>query len=401
MHALPIIDATTFQDRLTALEEWLWTQGPAALRLGASQLRMPKLAQAVKDLSDLYTTSRDNLTDEDGGQGHLLAKTFYFLCSDAPKVHLVLDELARRYGQTPDASPSADRSAPLTALDLGAGVGATGVGLLLSLDAARCPSVRLTGADMDGPALRRWLTLMHRAAEIAGIRLQAQTVEMDLMHPMGDELPRSWDIALAQGLVNELFAHEADDAKASELQAQWLQPWTKKGLLLALEPALKTTTRRLQMARDRLLAMGSVRVLAPCPHAAACPMLVNPRHWCHEVRLVEPTPMVAQVQAVTRRRDDRVKYSFLALTAKEPGPAEAATGDASWGRLVSDSLRSKGKIERLYCGADARLVQLRLLDKERTQGNALLDEASRGELVRLSGEVTMPRLSPRTQVTSL
>jgi hypothetical protein len=382
-----VVTLEVFRERLTALEAWLWREGFEHLQLGKPP-RIDRLAERVVRLSDLYTTQRTSLSEADAAALRL-AKVGYFLFSDAPKVYFVLRELVERYGVTPRTT-----SEPWRVIDAGAGVGATSVGLLLSLDAASCPRIELHGLDSDPRVLRIWQTIVHRAAEIAGVSLRAYTSTLDLRQPPQADWKR--DLMIAQAVLNELPFGEAPDPIAA--RADWIAAWASQAPAIILEPALRETSRPLHAARDRLRGAG-FRILAPCPHQGPCLMLANERDWCHEVRLVSPTPMVEQVQAITRRRDERTKFSFIAVTAGDAAILPGITFHEHSGRLVSDALNSKGKMERDLCTGGAKLIRLRLLDKDRTPENELLAEAERGTLLELSGEVSLPRLWKQTRVS--
>lgn len=120
------------------------------------------------------------------------------------------------------------------------------------------------------------------------------------------------------------------------------------------------------------------------------------RDWCHEMRLWSPTPRVAKVQALTRRRDERTKYSFLVMAPRQHSPPLLPWNELS-GRLVSDALNSKGKMERTLCDSDGRLVPLRLLDRDRTPNNELLATAERGTLIQINN-TSLPRVSREAMV---
>lgn len=147
-------------------------------------------------------------------------------------------------------------------------------------------------------------------------------------------------------------------------------------------------------------------------------MLVSKRDWCHEVRLLAPTPKGAEIQALTRRRDDRTKFSFMALTPlplgegdstlvesgegpPADGPAKVRPSPHLSGRLVSDALNSKGKMERWLCTTGGQLVQLRLLDRQCTPNNELLATAERGMIVNIAGVSSLPRITEEATVRSV
>ncbi len=365
------IGSTVSRSLLAALEVWLWSGDlvPAA--------RVATVAEWVVELSDLYTVERGVLARRQGDREHLGAKLLYFLASDAPKVGLVLDECARR-----DPSFATAR----TIVDVGCGVGATSVGYLdwCAKRGQRGP-FSLTGIDHSAAVLAIWTRVVAKAAELAGIDVTLSTVCADAFQV---PLPPTCDLVLCQTAFNERLARDGEyDAESFEVLLRW-----SRGVPVAvIEPALKTTTRALQRLRDRLLVAGGMHVVGPCPHDRPCPMLARPDDWCHESRRIEPTPMVAAVQAITRRRDDRALYSFLALV---PGNRANSPEAHTW-RLVSDALGSRGKTERWTCRGNGELHLIRVLDRERSECNALLVEAPRGEVVFVVPMPASDRIGPQ------
>ena len=101
---------------------------------------------------------------------------------------------------------------------------------------------------------------------------------------------------------------------------------------------------------------------------------------------------------MTRRRDERIKFSFVVMGPKETAVPASIQLPTLAGRIVSDALSSKGKVERWLCDQDGRLTRLRLLDKDRTEANELFADGDRGTLVRIEGAAELPRLSKETVV---
>ena len=147
---------------------------------------------------------------------------------------------------------------------------------------------------------------------------------------------------------------------------------------IIIEPALRITARPLHRLRDTLLGGGRVHVLAPCTHAAPCPMLADERDWCHEARPASLPPRSAKVAATTGLRDGDLKFAYLLLR-----PATAAPVARDRLRVVSAPLPQKGKLELWVCGPDGRR-KLRVLDRHRTDGARAMRAAQRGDELQIS-----------------
>lgn len=117
------------------------------------------------------------------------------------------------------------------------------------------------------------------------------------------------------------------------------------GLLVVVEPGTPAGHRRLLAVRDRLIGAGAT-ILAPCPHALACP-LVEP-DWCHFA------------QRLARSRDHRLakgaqapfedeKFSYLVFARPEVHATAAAA------RVLAPPRQGKAGVELKLCAPDGRL----------------------------------------------
>lgn len=104
--------------------------------------------------------------------------------------------------------------------------------------------------------------------------------------------------------------------------------------VVLVEPGNRTISRRLGALRERLLP--AHRVVAPCPHAAACPALARRDDWCHF--FAEPPQLVftdgdwvraARALGIDSRA---LPYAFLALQAADAGELPATPPDRLLGR---------------------------------------------------------------------
>jgi ribosomal protein RSM22 (predicted rRNA methylase) len=220
------------------------------------------------------------------------------------------------------------------------------------------------------------------AAEAAGV---VATVSVDA-RDFRAAPPPPCDLILCQTAINELLVGERHAAATVELVAGW----ALHAPLLVIEPALRTTTRALMALRDDALSRGGLHVVAPCLHQARCPMLAREGDWCHEARRIEPSPRVARIDRIVGRRDERALFAFLATA---PGaPAAPAAGQLV--RLVTDTLGSRGKTERLVCRSDGELRLMRLLDRETTDSNRAFLDAERGAVLAIDPMPPNDRISP-------
>ena len=340
------------------------------------------LAKAVSRLSDLYTTGRDALAREQADASHLAAKREYFLASDAPKIVLALDECAARS----DAFAALARADRVRVVDLGAGVGATSVGFLAWLAARGAASVELHAVELGEPAARAYEASVRAAADAAGIRVAIMIEARDFRR----FTPPACDLILCQTALNELLV----GAEHARETVQMAANWARAAPFLVVEPALRPTTRALMALRDALLSLGGMHVVAPCLHQKACPMRAKESEWCHEARRIERTPRVSAVDAIVGRRDGRALFSFLA-TAPGAAPREFPSSAV---RLVTDSLGSRGKTERLVCRGDGELRLMRLLDRETRDANRAFLDAERGAVVEIAPLPANDRIGPDAAV---
>ena len=334
-----------------------------------------ELAKAVTRLSDLYTSERGKLTREQASVSHLVAKSEYFLASDAPKIGLALTECAARSAAF--ARLSALDTIRVT--DLGAGVGATSVGFMAWLAGARAASgltnrirIELHAIELGEPAARAFERSVQAAAEHCGFDLALRIEAKDFRGVTVE----ARDLILCQTALNELLIGDTHSRETAAMVARW----ATAAPLLVIEPALKTTTRALMMLRDALLALGGMHVVAPCLHQQRCPMLAREGDWCHEARRIEPTPRVLTIDKLVGRRDERALFAFLACA-----PAAVIASDARVTmRIVTDTLGSRGKTERLVCRSDGEMRMMRLLDREVSESNALFLKAKRGDTLEIT-----------------
>jgi ribosomal protein RSM22 (predicted rRNA methylase) len=114
--------------------------------------------------------------------------------------------------------------------------------------------------------------------------------------------------------------------------------WSAAGeALVIIEPGTPRGFSHLLRARDELIKMGA-HIVAPCPHAATCPMASG--DWCHFSQRVERSRHHRLAKSGTMPYEDE-KYSYLAV-AKSPVEVRGA-------RVVRHPLKREGHIHLDVC----------------------------------------------------
>jgi len=128
--------------------------------------------------------------------------------------------------------------------------------------------------------------------------------------------------------------------------------WAATGdMLLLIEPGTSAGWQRILTARERLLAAGAA-IVAPCPHAAACPL--QPPDWCHFVRRLPRSRQHRQAKTAELPWEDE-KFIYLAVSR-----LPAALPDA---RVIAHPRAGKGHVRLKLClatgNAEERVISRR------------------------------------------
>lgn len=230
---------------------------PAPLRLAADRLlegvaRAGVAARADK-ISQAYRAGRGSaavIKDAEDAQAYVLARlpATYAACARA------FDEAA---GVAPDFRPQ-------SLLDAGAGPGGAGWAALEAW-----PTLdRAVLLDSNRAFLAMAQTLAEGGPEALAL---AERRIADLAQP------RDWPVADLV-VASYALAEIAPGAQAATVTGLWA---ACAGMLVLVEPGTPDGYARILAARDILIAEGA-EILAPCPHAKACPLIAP--DWCHFVQ---------------------------------------------------------------------------------------------------------------------
>ncbi len=367
------------------IEDALWDVARKELPRGA--LDRKRLLQAITERTALYTTERSELASTARSvmpASDLAARALFFTIADAAKIGIPLSELASR-----SLLPEGDT---WRVLDLGAGVGAMGLGILsFASDAHPGLRIEVDAVDLDDAAL----SLYQQAVQCL------ETTELDVK-PSSVRCIRSsaasytigagkYDLVVLGSVLNELRPSER-----ASLARRAMEGVKKEGALIIIEPALRETSRSLHEVRDELIT-GGTTIFAPCTRTLApCPALEDARDWCHEDRAVVLPSRTRQMSQATGLRDGGMKFSYLVARHGSEALHPTSGGIVAL-RVVGQPQRGKGQKECFVCGEAGR-GRLRLLRRNRNSKNRIFDRAKRGDLLTIEGSFTQE--PERTDITA-
>ncbi|GHF32711.1 rRNA methyltransferase [Streptomyces mashuensis] len=210
---------------------------------------------------------------------------------------------------------------PASHADIGGGTGAATWAV-----AAAWPEGGRTTTVLDWaePALALGAELA-RAAHDPALRAATwhrQAIGRDLALPAGTDLVT---ISYVLKELTDADRRSVVDAAAAAAHA-----------VVVVEPGTPDGHLRITEARDRLVAAG-FRVVAPCPHSAACPIAPG-TDWCHFAARVNRSSLHRQVKGGSLPYEDE-KFSYVA--AVRPGAGDA-TGEG--GRVIRRPQTRKGQV---------------------------------------------------------
>jgi ribosomal protein RSM22 (predicted rRNA methylase) len=280
------------------------------------------LTRAAAALSLRYRAEvqdgRFHLSDDMAARAYLATR----LPATYAAVRVSLDEVAKVRPEL----------APCTILDVGAGPGTA-----LWAAAGRWPSLEEAVLVERSSAIRVWGERLTARVPLARVEWWTGDVAKELpelaprdlvtlAYVLGELVPEA-----QERLVNRLWSLTADT-------------------LVIVEPGTPAGWTRILNARARLIAAGA-HLLAPCPHAVACPL--SPPDWCHFSRRVARSRLHRQAKGAEVPWEDE-KYSYIAASRRAGMLPEA--------RVLARPGTRRGLVSLKLCVEDGAAEE-RLLSK--------------------------------------
>ena len=213
--------------------------------------------------------------------------------------------------------------APKTLLDIGAGPGTA------LWAAADCwPGLADAVLVETSPIFRACGEQLAATAHLP--RMNWRTA--DIAREAIETAPR--DLVTIAYVLNEL----APEARGPALARAWE---ATADTLVVIEPGTPAGWQRILAARRQLTDAGGY-VIAPCPHAQACPLA--PPDWCHFVERVARSRLHRQAKGAEVPWEDE-KFSYIAVS-RHPAPSPAAS------RVIARPRKASGRVTLKLCRPD-------------------------------------------------
>lgn len=267
------------------------------------------ILEARKELTDRYRSFKKNhlITKE----AHRVAYIAFRMPATYAVVHRILEEAASRIPTNSIKS----------LLDLGSGPGTVlwaareifpdlCEAIALEKDTALASIGQRFGASSEDPCIAsaKW-----QIADFAALPKLPNADLITLSYCMGE---------LAENLILPLIDRCWQAANS---------------LLVIIEPGTPPGFERIRAIRKQLIDLGG-HIVAPCPHAFACPM--SGGDWCHFSERVERSSLHRRIKEGTLGYEDE-KYSYIAVS-KTPVPLPES-------RVLRHPLRRSGHVTLTLC----------------------------------------------------
>lgn len=224
-------------------------------------------------------------------------------------------------GALRDAAPE---WVPGTHTDIGGGTGAASWAVAGAWDSA----ARTTVLDWAEPALAlgRELAAASGVPGLTGAAWQRSRISAALRIESSDLVTVSY--VLKELTAQDRAAVVTEAARAAQA-------------VVIVEPGTPDGYARIIAARDALVAAG-LRIAAPCPHSAACPIEPG-ADWCHFAARVSRSSLHRQVKGGSLAYEDE-KFSYVVATRFPVAPAPA--------RVIRKPQIRKGQVLLDLCTED-------------------------------------------------
>jgi ribosomal protein RSM22 (predicted rRNA methylase) len=289
----------------------------AAVDRALSGRRAADLAAAATALSERYRQER-----RDGGRH--VASDDDALAYLAVRLPATYAAVRASFDAIKQARPD---FAPRTALDVGAGPGTA------LWAAADCwPALADAVLVEASPVFRACGEALACETSVPHVAWRTADVATDALDGAVGDTPR--DLVTLAYVLNEL----APDVRSSLVRRLWQ---ATADTLVIVEPGTPAGWQRIIAARAYLIEAGA-HVLAPCPHARACPLA--PPDWCHFAARVARSRLHRLAKEAELSWEDE-KFGYVAVSRRPASTTAAA-------RVIARPRKRSGRVTLKLCRPD-------------------------------------------------
>ncbi|MET0869174.1 MAG: small ribosomal subunit Rsm22 family protein [Pseudorhodoplanes sp.] len=215
---------------------------------------------------------------------------------------------------------------PASLLDIGSG---PGTALIAALNI--WPEIADAELIEASSAIRHWGERLVGVLSCDNVRWRAEDVARARPE-------RKFDLVTAGYLLDEL--------PSATIASLVLRAWeATAGMLMVIEPGTPAGWARILAVREQLIGLGA-HIVAPCPHAFACPV-VSP-DWCHFSQRVQRSRMHRRIKSADVPWEDE-KFIYLAASREEGMHAQA--------RAIAPPMLRGGTVTLTRCNQDGTRTQ--------------------------------------------
>lgn len=343
--------------------------------------RMNELRTQMRRLSNDFARS---ITSEDKHADAYFAYNFPINLAKAITIAHLLENFY---------SNIANSTRRLNIIDYGCGEGAGMFGLYHVLRKSK--PLSLIGIDASSQMLKkcRRLTDWFKKNDP---NLKTKLVKLKISHNIFKKGSKKYDIILFANSLAEIFPRDYIPPKFIE---QVLKKTAKHGLLIIIEPALKTYARRLMKLRNEISRRKKYSIILPCRHRNDCALLEvrKQKEWCHQSIIWQPPDYMKILNKGLNREIDYLKFSYLVI-AKDVYQKNLDKGFL----VISNLLKEKGKKKCFLCTPAGRL-ELVKLNKSTSHLNDAFDNIMKGDIITIENPVQSKQdywqVTENTQIT--
>ncbi len=262
-------------------------------------------------------------------------------------------------------------------LDIGCGDGAGMLGILYFLHKTK-PSCKfqLTGLDINDTFTKRCTSIVDFLKQ-RNFNINIELI-IESAQKFIQKTKKKFDFIILSNALTEIFKSEKIPLSFVKLLLERLK---RIGIIIIIEPALKTLTRRLMELHNDILVNRTGEILLPCLHNSRCPGLHKKGEWCHQSIKWIPPEYLKIINQKLFRKIEYLKFSFLIISNQKFNPPPSNLYP-----VISRLFIEKGRIRCLIC-TEVGIVELIRLNRERSIMNKSFDQISMGDTIEINNQL--------------